>query len=154
MNLDRITLMGPPGRPASLGLRGVEAAFTMRSPNLGAVEVRMWLDATGVRAAVTTPSGSMIERAAATLPDLVAGLERATGRTGIASVQSRRGSQAGPTPPEMRTMATPERVPDVVSPPPAAAPVRIALDAPPELHQAVAAALVWAHRLTGAEPPA
>jgi hypothetical protein len=53
-------------------------------------------------------------------------------------------------------MATPERVPDMVSPPPAAAavPVRIALDAPLELYQAVAEALVWAYRLTGAEPPA
>jgi hypothetical protein len=136
--------------------RGGEAAFTLRFPILGAIEVRMWLDAVGVHAAVTTPPGPMTERAAATLPDLVAGLEWATGRTGIASVQSRRGYQPGPTTP-VRTMATPERVPDVVSPPrPAAAavPVRIALDAPPELYQAVAEALVWAYRLTGAEPPA
>jgi len=56
-------------------------------------------------------------------------------------------------------MSTPERVPDVVSAPPAAAaqvsrPVRIVLDAPRELYRAVAEALVWAYRLTGAEPPA
>jgi hypothetical protein len=53
-------------------------------------------------------------------------------------------------------MATPERVPDVVSPPAAAAavPVRITLDASPELYPAVADALLWAYRLTGAEPPA
>jgi len=54
-------------------------------------------------------------------------------------------------------MATPERVPDVVSATPAALasrPARIALDAPPELYHAVAEALVWAYRLTGAEPPA
>jgi Flagellar hook-length control protein FliK len=79
---------------------GGEAAFTLHSPHLGAVEVRIRLDAAGVRAAVTTPPGPMSERAAATLPDLVAGLERATGRMGIASVQSRRGSKPGPTPPE------------------------------------------------------
>jgi hypothetical protein len=120
MNLDQITLQGPPGWPASLALRGDgellraalgpaggplwlrdgEAAFTLHSPHLGAVEVRIRLDAGGVRAAVTTPPGPVTERAAATLPDLVAGLERATGRTGIASVRARRGSQAGPTPPE------------------------------------------------------
>lgn len=53
-------------------------------------------------------------------------------------------------------MATPERLPDVVSPAPAGAPVpvRFAPDAPPELYQAVAEALAWAYRLTGNEPPA
>lgn len=53
-------------------------------------------------------------------------------------------------------MATTERTPDVVSAPPrkAAAPVRIAPDAPAELYQAVAEALAWAYRLTGNEPPA
>jgi hypothetical protein len=53
-------------------------------------------------------------------------------------------------------MTTPERTPDIVSPPPreARAPVRIAPDVPPELHDAVAEALAWAHRLTGSEPPA
>jgi hypothetical protein len=53
-------------------------------------------------------------------------------------------------------MATPERVPDVVSAPPAAAgvPARIAPDPPPELYQAVAEALAWAYRLTGGEAPA
>jgi hypothetical protein len=53
-------------------------------------------------------------------------------------------------------MATPERTPDIVSPAPreSGTPVRIAPDAPPELYQAVAEALAWAHRLTGNEPPA
>jgi hypothetical protein len=135
---------------------GGEAAFTLHSPHLGAVEVRIRLDAGGVWAAVTTPPGPMTRRAAATLPDLVAGLERATGRTGIASVQARRGGGSGRCSRKVRTMATPEHVPDVVSPPPAAAagvPVRNAPDAPPELYQAVAAALVLAYHLTGGEAP-
>ena len=101
MNLDQITLKGLSGWPASLTLRGDgEAAFTLHSPHLGPVEVRIRLDAACVRAAVTTLPGPVSERSAATLPDLVAALEGATGRTGIASVQSRRGSKSGPTPPE------------------------------------------------------
>jgi hypothetical protein len=101
MNLDQITLKGPPGWPATLTVEpGGEAAFTLHSPDLGAVEVRIRLDAAGVRAAVTTLPGPVTERAAAALPDLVAALEGATGRTGIASVQSRRGSKSGPTPAE------------------------------------------------------
>lgn len=145
MNLDQITLKGLPGWPASLTLTGNGAAFTLRFSIRGAGEVRMWLDTTGVRAAVTTPSRLMTERAAATLPDLVAALERATGRTGIASVQSRRCHQPGPMTP----------VPDVVSPPAATAavPLRSAFDGTPELYQALAEALVWTYRLTGAEPP-
>jgi hypothetical protein len=101
MNLDQITLKGPPGWPATLTVEpGGEAAFTLHSPDLGAVEVRIRLDAAGVRAAVTTLPGPVTERAAAALPDLVAALEGATGRAGIASVQSRRGSKSGPTPAE------------------------------------------------------
>jgi hypothetical protein len=97
MSFDQI----PPkkaGGPAWLS--GGEAALTLHCPRHGAVEVRIRLDAGGVRAAVTTPPGPMSKRAAATLPDLVAGLERATGRPGIATVQARRGSRPGPTPPE------------------------------------------------------
>ena len=124
---------------------GSEAAFTLHSPHLGAVEARIRLDAAGVWAAVTTPPGPMTERAAATLPDLVAGLERATGRTGIASVQARRGGGPGRCSRKVGTMTAPEQVPDVVSPPPAAA--------SPELYQAVAEALVLAYRLTGGEAP-
>jgi hypothetical protein len=130
MSFDHITLKGATGQagrlalrgdgellPAALGLAGDslwlpgaaaatvtvaggEAVLTLHSPHLGAVEVRIRLDASGVRAAVTTPPGLMSERAAATLPDLVAGLELATERSGIASVQPRRGSHPGPTPPE------------------------------------------------------
>ena len=94
----------------------------------------------------------MSERAVAKLPDLVAGLERATGRVGIATVQGRRGHATARPLPTDPTMATP----DIVSPPPrkASPPVRIAPDAAPELYQAIAEALVWAYRLTGAEPPA
>jgi hypothetical protein len=95
-----VTVVPETDQDGSSEKTGGEAAFTLHSPHLGAVEVRIWLDAAGVRAAVTTPPGLMSERAAATLPDLVAGLERATGRMGIASVQSRRGPKPGPTPPE------------------------------------------------------
>ena len=86
-------------RDASGGAGG-HAVLTLHWPRHGAVEMRLRLDAGGVRAAVTTPPGPMSDRAAATLPDLVAGLERATGRPGIATVQARRGSRPGPTPPE------------------------------------------------------
>jgi hypothetical protein len=79
---------------------GGEAAFTLHHPNVGAVEVRLRLDAAGVQAAVVTPAGGVAERAAATLPDLVAGLERATGRPGIASVRTRRDWERAPNPPK------------------------------------------------------
>jgi hypothetical protein len=82
------------------GGSGGEAAFTLHHPNVGAVEVRLWLDAAAVEAAVVTPAGGVAERAAATLPDLVAGLERATGRPGIASVRSRRTGERAPIPPK------------------------------------------------------
>lgn len=94
-----VTLEPDSERDASEGAGG-EAVLTLHCPPYGAVDVRIRLDAGGVRAAVTTPPGPMSERAAATLPDLVAGLERATGRPGIATVQARRGSRPGPTPPE------------------------------------------------------
>jgi hypothetical protein len=77
-----------------------EAVLTLHCPRHGTVEVWIRLDPGGVRAAVITPPGPMSERAAATLPDLVAGLERATGRTGIATVQPRRSRRPGPTSPE------------------------------------------------------
>ncbi len=79
---------------------GGEAVFTLHHPNVGAVEVRLRLDAAGVEAAVVTPAGGVAERAAATLPDLVAGLERATGRPGIASVRTRRTGERAPIPPK------------------------------------------------------
>ena len=100
MNHDQITLKGAAGPAGSLPPSGGAAAFTLHCPYLGAVEVRIRLDAGGVRAAVTAPAGPMAERAAATLPDLVAGLERATGHPGIASVQVRRGGHRRATPPE------------------------------------------------------
>ncbi|MEP6642000.1 MAG: flagellar hook-length control protein FliK [Gaiellales bacterium] len=156
MNLDQITLKeADSGRNGASEEGGGEAALTLHSAHLGAIEVRIRLDASGVRATVATPPGRVTARAATTLPDLVAALERATRRTGIANVQARRGSQPGPTPPEGAYDGAPERVPDVVSPPPAAAavPVTIAAAAPPELYEAFAEALAWAYRLTGGEPP-
>jgi hypothetical protein len=94
-----VTVVPGSGRDASEEAGG-EAVLTLHCPRHGAIEVRIRLDAGGVRAAVTTSPGPMSRRAAATLPDLVAGLERATGRTGIATVQARPGSRPGPTPPE------------------------------------------------------
>ena len=100
MNHDQITLKGAATPAGPVWPPGGAAAFTLHCPRLGAVEVRIRLDAGGVLAAVTAPAGRMAEQAAATLPDLVAGLERATGRAGIASVQVRRGCHRRPTPPE------------------------------------------------------
>lgn len=94
-----VTVEPGSGRDASEAAGGA-AVLTLHCPRHGALEVRIRLDADGVRAAVTTPPGPMSEQAAATLPDLVAGLERATGHTGIATVQARRGSRPGPTLPE------------------------------------------------------
>lgn len=77
-----------------------EGAFTLHHPNVGAVEVWLRLDAAGVEAAVVTPPGGVAELAAATLADLVAGLERATGRPGIASARTRRDCERPPIPPK------------------------------------------------------
>ena len=92
-----VTVEPDSDRDASEGAGG-RAVLTLHRPRHGAVEMRLRLDAGGVRAAVTTPPGPMRDRAAATLPDLVAGLERATGRPGIGTVQPRRGSRPGATP--------------------------------------------------------
>jgi hypothetical protein len=140
MNHDQITLKGAARPAGQLWPPGGAAAFTLHCPHLGAVEVRIRLDAGGILAAIRAPAGRMAEQAAATLPDLVAGLERATGQAGIASVQVRRGCHRHPTRPD--------------APAEAGVPVRITLGAPPELYQAVAEALAWAYRLAGNKSPA
>jgi hypothetical protein len=78
---------------------GGEAAFTLHCPALGAVEVRLRLAAGGVRAGVVTTPGLLTERARAALPELLAGLERATGRPAAAAVLSRPDSTPPPPPP-------------------------------------------------------
>ncbi len=79
---------------------GGEATFTLHSPALGAIEVRLRLGAGGVQAGVVTAPGRLTELAQAGLPDLVAGLERATGRPAAAALVIRPASTPAPTPPE------------------------------------------------------
>jgi hypothetical protein len=79
---------------------GGEAAFTLHCPQLGAVEVRLRMAAGGVRAGVVTAPGRLTERAQAALPELVAALERATGRPAAAAVVERPGDAPAPSPPQ------------------------------------------------------
>jgi hypothetical protein len=81
------------------GEGGGEAAFTLHCPDLGAIEVRLRIGAGGVRAGVVTPPGGLAQRAEAALPDLIAALERATGRPAAAAVLARTGSAPSPAPP-------------------------------------------------------
>ena len=78
---------------------GGEAAFTLHCPKLGAIEVRLRIDAAGVRAGVVTPAGPLTDLAETALPELVAGLERATGRPAAAAVLARSDSDQAPVPP-------------------------------------------------------
>src|SRR6185437_612660 len=78
---------------------GGEAAFTLHCPQLGAIEVRLRVGPGGVRAGVVTPPGPTSELAEAGLSDLVAALERATGRPATAAVAARAASKPAPTPP-------------------------------------------------------
>jgi len=78
---------------------GGEAGFTLHCPQLGAIEVRLHVGPGGVRAGVVTPPGPSSELAEAGLSDLVAALERATGRPATASVSARAASAPAPTPP-------------------------------------------------------
>jgi hypothetical protein len=66
---------------------------------VGAVEVRLRIGGGGVRAGVVTPPGTLTERAETTLPELLVGLERATGLPAAASVTVRPGSAPPPAPP-------------------------------------------------------
>lgn len=78
---------------------GGEAAFTLHCPEVGAIEVRLRISAGSVRAGVVTPAGPVAELAETALPELVAGLERATGRPAAAAVLARSASDPAPTPP-------------------------------------------------------
>jgi hypothetical protein len=78
---------------------GGEAAFTLHCPNLGAIEVRLHVGPGGVRAGVVTPPGQPSELAEAGLPELVAALERATGRPATAALSPRAASAPAPAPP-------------------------------------------------------
>jgi hypothetical protein len=78
---------------------GGEAAFTLHCPQLGAIEVRLHVGPGGVRAGIVTPPGPTSELAESGLSDLVAALERATGRPATAAVSVRAASNPAPTPP-------------------------------------------------------
>jgi hypothetical protein len=84
-----------PDRDGSAG----EAAFTLHCPRLGALQVRLRLAPGGVRAAVVTPPGALTALAEAGLPDLEAGLRRATGVPATAAVRERPASEPAPAPP-------------------------------------------------------
>ena len=88
---------GPNG--PSRGAAG-EAGFVLHSPELGAIEVRLRMAEGGVRATVVTAPGEAARLAADGLPDLVAALERATGRPAAAMAAPREPRAAAPPPPE------------------------------------------------------
>jgi hypothetical protein len=82
------------------GTSSGEAAFVLHDPVLGAIEVRLQMAAGSVRAAVTTPPGTLAERAADGLLELVKALEEATGRQAAAAVSERPPSASSPAPPQ------------------------------------------------------
>jgi hypothetical protein len=91
---------GEPGADGpSRGPAG-EAGFVLHSPELGAIEVRLRMAAGAVRATVVTAPGDPARLAADGLPDLVAALERATGRPAAAIAAPREPAAAAPPPPE------------------------------------------------------
>jgi hypothetical protein len=77
-----------------------EAAFVLHSPELGAIEVRLRMAEGAVRATVVTAPGEASRLAADGLPDLVAALERATGRPAAAMAAPRAPAATAPPPPE------------------------------------------------------
>jgi hypothetical protein len=86
---------GATTEPATRG----EAAFTLHCPQIGAIEVRLQVGPGGVRAGVVTPPGQTSELAESALAELVAGLERATGRPAAATVSARSPAAPAPAPP-------------------------------------------------------
>ncbi len=78
---------------------GGEAAFTLHCPQVGAIEVRLHVGPGGVRARVVTPPGPASDLAECELPELVAALERATGRPATAALSPRAPSAPSPAPP-------------------------------------------------------
>jgi hypothetical protein len=92
----------PDGAGAGAGSEpapGGDAAFTLHCPRLGAIEVRLHVGPGGVRAGVVTPPGQTSELAGSSVSELVAALERATGRPATATVSPRAPSAPAPTPP-------------------------------------------------------
>jgi hypothetical protein len=85
---------GPARTPAG------EAGFVLHSPELGAIEVRLRMAAGAVRATVVTAAGDAARLAADALPDLVAGLERATGFPAAAAAAPRGPAAPAPPPPQ------------------------------------------------------
>ena len=77
-----------------------EAGFVLHSPELGAIELRLRMAEGAVRATVVTAPGEASRLAADGLPDLVAALERATGRPAAAMAAPREPAAAAPPPPE------------------------------------------------------
>jgi Flagellar hook-length control protein FliK len=84
------------------GARGPagEAGFVLHSPELGAIEVRLRMAEGAVRASVVTAPGEASRLAAEGLPDLVAALERATGKPAVAMAAPREPRTAAPPPPQ------------------------------------------------------
>jgi len=78
---------------------GGGAGFTLHCPQLGAIEMRLHVGPGGVRAGVVTPPGGASELAESGLSELVAALERATGRSATATVSSRAAGAPAPIPP-------------------------------------------------------
>jgi hypothetical protein len=85
---------GPARGPAG------EAGFVLHSPELGAIEVRLRMAEGAVQATVVTAPGEAARLAAEGLPDLVAALERATGRPAAAMAAPRGAAVPAPPPPE------------------------------------------------------
>ena len=77
-----------------------EAGFVLHSPDLGAIEVRLRMAEGAVSATVVTAPGAASQLAAEGLPDLVAALERATGRPAVAMATPREPANAAPPPPQ------------------------------------------------------
>src|SRR5262249_37166991 len=86
---------GPGGGQAE----GGGATFTLHCPQAGAIGVRLHVGPGGVRAGVVTPPGRTAELAESGLSDLVAALERATGRPATVAVAARAAAKPAPTPP-------------------------------------------------------
>ncbi|MGN6378749.1 MAG: hypothetical protein ACTHNU_07340 [Gaiellales bacterium] len=95
-----VAVDGDTGALGRAGEGAGEAAFVLHDPVLGAIEVRLQMASGSVRASVTTPPGTLTERATEALPELVQALEQATNRPAAAPVGERPASAAVPTSPQ------------------------------------------------------
>ena len=91
---------GEAGADGAAGGPAGEAGFVLHSPELGAIEVRLRMAEGAVRATIVTAPGDAARLAADGLPDLVAALERATGRPAVAMATPREAGKAAPPPPQ------------------------------------------------------